>query len=78
MRDHGNGIPEADRERVFEPFWQADAGIRRSEGSGLGLNICRKLIDLHGGRISVASVPQQGTRVTVSFPPNCVLKRTQT
>ena len=70
--DTGIGIAEDNLERVFEPFWQADAGIRRSEGSGLGLNICRKLIDLHGGSISVVSVPQQGTRVTVIFPPACV------
>jgi PAS domain S-box-containing protein len=77
VADTGIGIAEENLERVFEPFWQADAGIRRSEGSGLGLNICRKLIDLHGGSISVASVPQQGTRVTVSFPPNCVLKPAQ-
>ena len=77
VADTGIGIAEENLERVFEPFWQADAGIRRSEGSGLGLNICRKLIDLHGGSIGVASVPQQGTRVTVSFPPNCVLKPAQ-
>ncbi|WP_341909104.1 ATP-binding protein [Ferrovibrio terrae] len=70
--DTGIGIAEDNLERVFEPFWQADAGIRRSEGSGLGLNICRKLIALHGGSISVASVPQQGTRVTVTFPAACV------
>jgi signal transduction histidine kinase len=77
VADTGIGIAEENLERVFEPFWQADAGIRRSEGSGLGLNICRKLIDLHGGSIGVASAPQQGTRVTVSFPPNCVLKPAQ-
>ncbi len=77
VADTGIGIAEENLERVFEPFWQADAGIRRSEGSGLGLNICRKLIDLHGGSIGVVSVPQQGTRVTVSFPANCVLKQAQ-
>jgi PAS domain S-box-containing protein len=77
VSDTGIGIAEENLERVFEPFWQADAGIRRSEGSGLGLNICRKLIDLHGGSISVASTPQQGTRVTVRFPATCVLKTAQ-
>jgi PAS domain S-box-containing protein len=77
VRDTGIGIAEANLERVFEPFWQADAGIRRSEGSGLGLNICRKLIELHGGSIAVTSVLQQGTRVTVDFPPSCVLKPAQ-
>jgi PAS domain S-box-containing protein len=72
VSDTGIGIAEENLERVFEPFWQADAGIRRSEGSGLGLNICRKLIELHGGEITVSSVPQQGTRVTLQFPPDCV------
>jgi PAS domain S-box-containing protein len=76
VSDTGVGIAKDNLERVFEPFWQADAGIRRSEGSGLGLNICRKLIELHGGRISVASVPQQGTRVTVTFPAACVATKT--
>ena len=72
VSDTGIGIAEENLERVFEPFWQADAGIRRSEGSGLGLNICRKLIDLHGGSITVSSALQQGTRVTLHFPPGCV------
>ncbi len=75
VSDTGMGIDEKNLQRVFEPFWQADAGIRRSEGSGLGLNICRKLIELHGGSISVASELQKGTRVTVTFPPACVTPR---
>jgi len=73
VADTGIGIAEENLEKVFEPFWQADAGVRRSEGSGLGLNICRKLIDLHQGRVSVTSVLQQGTRVTLHFPPACIV-----
>ncbi|MEK9969901.1 MAG: ATP-binding protein [Ferrovibrio sp.] len=72
VSDTGIGIADENLERVFEPFWQADAGVRRSEGSGLGLNICRKLIELHGGRIAVTSTLQQGTRVSIIFPPGSV------
>lgn len=73
VADTGIGIATENLPRVFEPFWQADAGVRRSEGSGLGLSICRKLMDLHGGGIAVASTPQEGTRVTLTFPPACVI-----
>ncbi|MFN4276951.1 MAG: ATP-binding protein [Ferrovibrio sp.] len=72
VADTGIGIAPENLPRVFEPFWQADAGIRRIEGSGLGLSICRKLMELHGGEISVRSAPQQGTEVTLRFPPQCV------
>ncbi|HEX6957072.1 MAG TPA: ATP-binding protein [Ferrovibrio sp.] len=69
VRDTGAGIAPEHLPRLFEPFWQANAGIRRSEGSGLGLSICRKLAELHDGSISVASEPGSGTQVTVLFPP---------
>lgn len=72
VADTGIGIAPENLPRVFEPFWQADAGVRRIEGSGLGLSICRKLIELHGGTITVQSAPQQGTQVTMHFPPHCV------
>jgi PAS domain S-box-containing protein len=72
VADTGIGIAPENLSRVFEPFWQADAGVRRIEGSGLGLSICRKLMELHGGAISVRSTPQQGTEVTLEFPPHCV------
>jgi PAS domain S-box-containing protein len=72
VADTGIGIAPENLPRVFEPFWQADAGVRRIEGSGLGLSICRKLIELHGGTITVQSTPQQGTQVALHFPPHCV------
>jgi signal transduction histidine kinase len=72
VADTGIGIAPENLPRVFEPFWQADAGVRRIEGSGLGLSICRKLIELHGGTITVQSTPQQGTQVALHFPSHCV------
>ncbi|WP_341703652.1 ATP-binding protein [Ferrovibrio sp.] len=68
VSDTGPGIPADHLPRLFEPFWQAAAGIRRSEGSGLGLSICRKLIELHGGSITIESAMGAGTTVIVRFP----------
>ena len=48
VADTGGGIPARDRERVFEPFFRGDAS-RASGGSGLGLSICRAIIEVHGG-----------------------------
>ncbi|NOZ27248.1 MAG: response regulator [Chloroflexi bacterium] len=54
--DTGPGIPLADRERLFEPFQQADSSIRRRYGgSGLGLSISKRFVEMHGGKIWVES-----------------------
>ena len=66
--DLGPGIPPAQRERVFEPFYRAgteDSGYR---GSGLGLAIARGLITVNGGRIWAESLPGQGTTFAIEFP----------
>jgi signal transduction histidine kinase len=66
VADTGSGIPVDDRERVFEPFFRGDAS-RASGGSGLGLSICRAIIEVHGGRIWLDdSAP--GTRVRFTLP----------
>lgn len=58
VRDSGAGVPDAFRERVFERFAQADGSDRRQMGgSGLGLNICRGIIQAHHGRIAFTSEP---------------------
>jgi two-component system sensor histidine kinase KdpD len=61
--DRGPGIPEPERERIFEPFYRRGGG-----GSGLGLSIARGFIEANGGEISVESVPGQGSTFVVSFP----------
>ena len=74
VSDTGIGIPEASLEKLFQPFYQVDAKIsRRYGGTGLGLAITKKLVDAHGAQIAVTSAPDQGTRVTVSFPPSRTL-----
>ncbi len=62
--DQGPGIPEGERERIFEPFYRREA----SQGSGLGLSIARGFIEANGGEISVESMPRQGSTFVVSFP----------
>jgi signal transduction histidine kinase len=66
VSDTGSGIPAHDRERAFEPFFRGDAS-RGSGGSGLGLSICRAIIEVHGGRIWLEE-GGGGTRVRFLLP----------
>jgi len=64
--DTGLGIAEEDRARIFEPFVQLDSGLaRRHEGSGLGLALVRRLVELHQGRLELESEVGKGSRFTV-------------
>jgi signal transduction histidine kinase len=68
VADTGSGIPAAERERVFEAFFQGSARAARTDGSaGLGLAISRAIVEAHGGRIWVADA-DGGTRVRFSLP----------
>ena len=63
VTDHGPGIPEADRERIFDRFVQLDQSISRREGgTGLGLHLSRQLAELLGGSLSVTAAPGGGAR----------------
>lgn len=69
VKDTGIGIPEDALERIFESFVQAEvATARRFGGSGLGLSICRQLVDLMGGRLQVSSEPGVGSRFHFEIP----------
>jgi K+-sensing histidine kinase KdpD len=63
--DRGPGIPETERERIFEPFYRS--GGNAGSGSGLGLAIARGFIEANGGEIAVESLPGQGSSFVVSF-----------
>jgi two-component system sensor histidine kinase KdpD len=66
--DRGPGIPSAQRERVFEPFYRAGTAGSGHRGSGLGLAIARGFVEANGGTIAVESLPGQGTTFVVDFP----------
>lgn len=69
IRDTGIGIAPADVPRVFDRFYKADPARTRGDdrGGGLGLPICRAIVERHGGTIALASAPGRGTTVTVLF-----------
>jgi signal transduction histidine kinase/CheY-like chemotaxis protein len=69
VADTGIGISFADQCQLFEPFVQLDAGLaRRHEGTGLGLALVQRLVDMHGGSVGLVSEPGKGSRFTVTVP----------
>ena len=68
VTDQGPGIAPADRERVFERFYRADAARPRAGGSGLGLAIVRWTVDSHDGDVRVAASEGDGTTVVITLP----------
>ena len=68
VTDTGPGISPADQERIFEEFQQTDVGAEQREGTGLGLALSKRLVELHGGRIWVESEPGHGSRFVFALP----------
>ena len=69
VKDSGIGISPDDQKRIFEEFRQAKGGgARNQEGTGLGLTLTKRLVELHGGRIWVESAVGQGSAFTVALP----------
>lgn len=66
--DRGPGIPAAERQRVFEPFFRSDTDGTGHRGSGLGLAIVRGFVEGNGGRVWVESSPEHGTSFVLEFP----------
>ena len=67
ISDAGPGMDEHTRAHVFEKFYQGDTS-RAGEGNGLGLALCKRIVELHGGSISVESHPKSGSVFEVRLP----------
>jgi len=69
VEDHGMGIPKRDRRRVFDRFYRVDNLLTRdTEGSGLGLSISRRIVEAHGGSLTLESEVGRGSTFTVHLP----------
>jgi signal transduction histidine kinase len=68
VTDTGPGIAAADQERIFGEFQQTELGVKQREGTGLGLALSRRLVELHGGRIWVESELGRGSRFVFTVP----------
>ena len=65
VEDSGPGVEPEDAKRIFEAFFTTKA-----EGMGMGLSICRSIVESHGGRITVAKAVPQGTVFQITLPGN--------
>ncbi len=69
VADTGIGIEQTKIDSIFEPFHQADGSMQRAfSGLGIGLTVARRMTELIGGKLSIASTPGAGTRVSMQFP----------
>jgi signal transduction histidine kinase len=69
VTDTGPGIPEHEQARIFEQFHQVDSSLTRTKGgTGLGLAISKQIVEMHGGRIWVQSMPGKGAIFQIELP----------
>jgi len=76
VADRGIGIPESERERIFEPFFRGrEAVLAQIRGNGLGLSLVRRIAAAHGGSVSVSSVHGEGSRFTLRLRAQTAAER---
>jgi two-component system sensor histidine kinase/response regulator len=68
VQDWGRGIPAAELESIWDPFYQIDRSQFEDQGAGSGLAIVKGIVDLHGGRVDIQSVEGEGSTFTISLP----------
>jgi len=70
VKDSGEGIPEDKKDRIFERFYQVDPSRSKQKGAGLGLQICKRIIEAHNGEIKVEKNEGKGVTFIVLIPCN--------
>ena len=69
IRDNGRGIPQEEIDRITEPFYMVDKSRSRKEGgAGLGMSLCQRILQLHGGSWKMKSAPGEGTEILIRLP----------
>jgi signal transduction histidine kinase len=69
VADRGPGIPKEEQKHVFDPFFRGRRALRdQVHGTGLGLNLTRRIVEAHGGEITVKSQPGKGAEFTIRLP----------
>jgi signal transduction histidine kinase len=69
VADHGPGIPEDEQKHIFDPFFRGQRAFEdQVHGTGLGLNLVKKIVEAHGGTIRVKSEPMKGAEFIVRIP----------
>jgi signal transduction histidine kinase len=69
VADNGPGVPEEDQPKLFQRFYRAyQPGTEGVPGTGLGLNLVKSVVELHGGTVSVESAPSEGSTFTIRLP----------
>ena len=69
VNDTGIGIPEKNLEKIFKPLFTT-----KSKGTGFGLPVCKRIIEAHKGQISINSIQNIGTNITISIPNNIEMR----
>jgi signal transduction histidine kinase len=72
VADTGPGVAPEDRDRIFEEFQQSETGVGLREGTGLGLALSKRFVELHGGRIWLESEPGRGSTFTFALPAGSI------
>ena len=78
MTDTGIGIASENHQKIFAEFYQIRSGMRKPEGTGLGLALAKKFVELHGGRIWVESQVGQGSTFTFTLPMRVAVEKPAT
>ena len=68
IEDNGIGISPENQGRVFDRFYRVDDSRSQTKGCGLGLAICKSIVELHGGKIAIKSALNQDSLFTISLP----------